>query len=209
MYSQNNEDKFILDFWKSKNDVVGSILEIGANDGKTLSNSLAFIEEGWSAYLIEPNESSFKKLQKLHETNKRVKTYNFGIDTISGKKKYFESGKLLGSEDHSLVSCIDEKETLRWRGVVDFKESEAIFLTWDDFLENDNLTNAAFNVISIDAEGHDWNILQQIDLVKHQCEVLCVEWNGVNAMDIIFSNYAGESGLKEIYRNAENIIFAK
>jgi FkbM family methyltransferase len=208
MYSQNNEDQIILDYLNNKNIVVGSVLEIGANDGKTLSNSLAFIERGWKAFLIEPNDKAYEALKKMHEGNEKVKTYNFGIATSSGKIKYFESGQLLGTKDHSLVSCIDEAETHRWKGVVNFKESEALFLTWEDFLDNDNLSKEVFTFISIDAEGHDWNILRQIDLQKHKCEVLCVEWNGNKAMESIFTMYAAESGMKEIHRNAENIIFA-
>ena len=42
MYSQNQEEQIILDYF---NDVkVGHVLDIGANDGKTFSNSLALIE---------------------------------------------------------------------------------------------------------------------------------------------------------------------
>ena len=50
-YSQYGEDKIISEF--IKNSYIGNILDIGANDGKIISNSLHFIENGWGATLIE------------------------------------------------------------------------------------------------------------------------------------------------------------
>jgi FkbM family methyltransferase len=206
MYSQNHEDDLVLSYFGSSKK---NVLEIGANDGITLSNSRLFIQNGWSAHLIEPNAMVFNKLMSLYGENNEVICYKLGIADSSGSKVFYESGSLLGSEDHSLVSSIDKKETDRWKGVVSFTESEAYFLTWQDFLAKYNLQNTDFNYISIDAEGYDWSILQQINLSQHNCEVLCIEWNSIPAMDSLFQNYASQHGLYEIHRNAENIIFAR
>lgn len=206
MYSQNHEDDLVLSYFGSSKK---NVLEIGANDGITLSNSRLFIQNGWSAHLIEPNTMVFNKLMSLYGENNEVICYKLGIADSSGSKVFYESGSLLGSEDHSLVSSIDKKETDRWKGVVSFTESEAYFLTWQDFLAKYNLQNTDFNYISIDAEGYDWSILQQINLSQHNCEVLCIEWNSIPAMDSLFQNYTSQHGLYEIHRNAENIIFAR
>lgn len=206
MYSQNHEDDLILSYFGSEKKTV---LEIGANDGRTLSNSLLFIENGWSAYLLEPNTSVFDKMLELHSNNKMVNCYKLGIAEDSGSKKFYESGELLGTGDHSLVSSIDHKETNRWNGTVQFNETEAQFLTWQDFLKKNKIDKEHFNYISIDAEGYDWIILNQIDLTLHNCEVLCIEWNGNFAFAGLFGNYANGHGLFEIHRNAENIIFAR
>jgi len=206
MYSQNHEDDLVLSYFGSSKK---NVLEIGANDGITLSNSRLFIQNGWSAHLIEPNAMVFNKLMSLYSENNEVICYKLGIADSSGSKVFYESGSLLGSEDHSLVSSIDKKETDRWKGVVSFTESEAYFLTWQDFLAKYNLQNTDFNYISIDAEGYDWSILQQINLSQHNCEVLCIEWNSIPVMDSLFQNYASQYGLYEIHRNAENIIFAR
>lgn len=206
MYSQNHEDDLILQYFANTK---STVLEIGANDGKTLSNSLLFIENGWNAHLLEPNTLAFNKLLERHNDNNQVYCYKLGIAEESGIKTFYESGELLGQGDHSLVSSIDKKETSRWNGFVNFKESEASFLTWEDFLKTHSIKKNDFNYISIDAEGYDWIILKQIDLTKHNCEVLCVEWNSIPQMVALFENYANCHGLFEIHRNAENIIFAK
>jgi len=62
-YSQNNEQEIIENFFKRQenegSDLV--LLSIGENDGKTLSNSLACIERGWRATLVEPSKRHLKK----------------------------------------------------------------------------------------------------------------------------------------------------
>ncbi|NBO23595.1 hypothetical protein EBU94_09705 [bacterium] len=76
MYSQNSEDVFLLDFWKQKfGNSKGTLLDVGANDGKTLSNSLLFIENGWKAHLFEPSNPTFQKLVELHKGNENVRCY--------------------------------------------------------------------------------------------------------------------------------------
>ena len=68
MYSQNDEEKIILDLLKDQ--PVGRLLDIGAFDGKTFSNSLALFEKGWSGVVVEPNPESLVALIKLHGKNR-------------------------------------------------------------------------------------------------------------------------------------------
>lgn len=206
MYSQNHEDDFILQYFQGEKKTV---LEIGANDGKTLSNSLLFIENGWSAYLLEPSPKAFERIVKLHDRNKAVRLYRVAIAEASEEKVYYESGELLGNGDSALVSSLDSNELKRWNGTVTFEPSRIICKTWPDFIIANSLEKTEFNFISIDAEGYDWIILQQIDLIAHNCEVLCVEWNGNIVLSDLFTEYANRHGLFELKRNPENIIFAR
>ncbi len=59
MYSQNNEEQIIIEYFK---DFKGHLLDIGANDGLTLSNSRKLIELGWTGDLVEPSPNAFQKL---------------------------------------------------------------------------------------------------------------------------------------------------
>jgi len=206
MYSQNNEDDFVLEYFQGTKKTV---LEIGANDGKTLSNSLLFIENGWSAHLLEPSPKAFERIVKLHERNKRVFLYRVAIAESSEEKTYYESGELIGQGDSALVSSLDSNELKRWGETVSFCESKVICKTWSDFIKANDLEKTEFNFISIDAEGYDWIILEQINLTSHNCEVLCVEWNGISNLADKFTNYSNAHGLFEVMRNAENIIFAR
>jgi FkbM family methyltransferase len=205
MYSQNGEDQIIASHF---GDYKGTLVEIGANDGSTLSNSKLLIERGWEAHLFEPSIPTFRKLEDLHIANTRVYTYPYGIAEFTGESDFYESGQLLGGEDKSLVSCINPEEMKRWGASVEFAQTKADFATWNDFVKKHKYTDKTFDFISIDAEGEDWNILKQINMKQHNCKVLCVEWNSKPNLSQAFVEFANYFEMKEIHRNAENIIFA-
>jgi FkbM family methyltransferase len=210
MYSQNQEDTLILNHWINRyGDAKGTLLDIGANDGVIFSNSLLLIESGWSAHLFEPSKKTFNKLQKFHNHRKNVYCYNCGLSDETGTKFFYESGTLLNEGDVDLVSTTQISEFNKWKGRVTFGESLAFFYTWQDWLNYAKLGDEKFDFISIDAEGEDWKILSQINLTKHDCKILCVEWNSIPTNSTLYTQYANSHNLFEIHRNAENIIFAK
>ena len=63
-YGQNKEDEIINNLIVSKygENFKGSILDLGANDGVTLSNSRFFVERGWHGVLVEAGNKPFEKL---------------------------------------------------------------------------------------------------------------------------------------------------
>lgn len=68
-YSQNGEDQIIREIF---GDQVGTLLDIGAWDPVSLSNSRALIEAGWSAVLIEPSPKPLAALAREYEGNEQV-----------------------------------------------------------------------------------------------------------------------------------------
>lgn len=201
--SQNNETEIALQYFKGK---TGTILDIGANTGLFLSNSYDLIKKGWFGVLVEPS-SAFEDLNELYGIkNDSVDIHNIALGKESGKLKFFESGAhVKGGTDKALVSTAVPSEMERWADV-DFKETEVNVMAVKDFLSM--YTDKKFNYISLDVEGMEWEILQEIDLKEVGCEFLCIEWNGNKELARKFKNYCYKYGLKEINRNAENLIFA-
>ena len=159
-YGQNNEDKIINDYILEKHgpDYIGTVLEIGANDGITLSNSKFFRDLGWQGFLVEAGKKPFDKL--VENVLGNSKCYNVALGSENCKLKFYESGDLLGLRDTGLVSTLIMDETIRWRrSGVTFEEHEVDCLTWNSFLERYNLTEQSFNIISIDIEGMDYIVL--------------------------------------------------
>ncbi len=66
-YSQINQDEYVLDFYQSKKD--GYFVDIGANDGITLSNTKALEDLGWKGICIEPDEKTFDNLKSNRTDN--------------------------------------------------------------------------------------------------------------------------------------------
>jgi FkbM family methyltransferase len=207
MYSQSGEDRIIMDYYKKQGIETGIVLDIGANDGKTLSNSKLFIDNGWSAYLIEPS-SSYGKIINLYAENDKVHFYNFGIGTSNSIVEFYESGSIFNGDDLNLVSSAIPTD--RWKKATSFLKKEVPFLTFETFLKaHFGSEIPTFDFISIDAEGFDWDILSQIDLELHKTSCVCVEWNSLEDLDLSFTKYCNNFGLYEEHRNDENIIFVR
>jgi FkbM family methyltransferase len=201
-YSQNKEDLFILNYFgKFK----GRLLEIGANDGVTLSNSKLLIDNGWNGVLLEPG-LIYQSLNKLYPDGcVNVCAINTGIGLKNDIVTFYESGAhIKNGSDRGLVSTTDYNETLKWRkSGVPFKETKIRLITYAELLKQTN--NPTFDFISIDAEGMDWEILQQIDLANTKC--LCIEWNSDTDLYRLFTDYC--KGFKVAVKNAENLIFTR
>lgn len=196
MYSQNNEEQVILDYFK---DFSGSLLDIGANDGVTFSNSLALIERGWNASLVEPSPSAFSKLSQLHSDNSKVKLYQFAIGATTQDVVLHVNDPHIPNDD-SLLATTKASEMNRW-GSLKFNETKV-----EQFTFNDAFEGQKFDFITIDAEGVDLEVLQQINLVEVGCKLVCVEHNGNKVEE--YRDYCAKYGMKEIAINAENIIMA-
>jgi FkbM family methyltransferase len=207
-YGQNNEDKIINDYILEKYgpNYIGTVLEIGANDGITLSNSKFFRDLGWQGFLIEAGKKPFDCLIK--NVTENSKCYNIALGSKNCKMKFYESGKHLGEKDSGLVSSLIMDETFRWKSYgVTYEEYEVDCLTWNSFLEKYNLTEQSFNIISIDIEGMDYIVLSQIDLEKVNCDILCVEFN--SKQKELFVDYCKKFNMNLIHENGENLIFVK
>src|SRR4051812_46949192 len=43
-----------------------ALVDVGANDGRTVSNTYTFVRDGWTAVLLEPNPATFERLKRTH-----------------------------------------------------------------------------------------------------------------------------------------------
>jgi len=206
MYSQNAEEKIILDYFrKDSENFKGTLLDIGANDGETFSNSLALIELGWKAILVEPDEEPFEKLLGCHQGNEKVICYNIAIADEDGEMDFFKSGTHLKKGDTGLLSTLSETSYDKWKGTTEFEIIKTKTVCFKTFMQT--CPEKKFDFITIDAEGMDWNILCQMNLNKLRCNLVCLEHNGEKIK--MFNDYFNAFGLSLIHGNAENIIYGR
>lgn len=196
-----------------------TVLSIGENDGKTLSNSFDLIAMGWRGILLEPSVEAFSLLQQLHADNEKVVCYNFGIAEQTGMMEFFESGSYKRqNQDLSLFSTLIPTEKERWKDEVDFTTEKAMFYSFADFCQHHIEKHPflgipgetiKFDYLTIDAEGYDYKILQQINLAVHGCSCVCIEHNGNHQLLSLYESYFKSYGLSLIYTSAENVVYAK
>lgn len=202
-FSQNNEQDLILAYFGSR---VGAFLDIGANDGITLSNTHALALLGWSGVCVEPSPTAFATLEALYRSNDLIECHNVAICLGNGPAILHESGNHIGREDFALLSTIVPAEMDRWAGTKEvFNPVGVECVTFLTLLKGSE--HAEFDFISIDAEGLDYDILSQIDLRAVNCSMLCVEFNGKD--EHRFVQYCREYGMNLRHKNGENLIFQR
>lgn len=202
MFSQNLEERVILNYF---GDFKGTLLDAGANDGVTFSNSRQLMVNGWAGHLWEPS-SVQADLRELYKGNSKATIYSDGLGATNAMLYLNESGAhVRGGNDRALVSTFHKEEMSKW-GHVEFKEKSCFVIAFGDWYKKAGSPTLDF--ITIDIEGMDWELLQAIDLTAVGCKCLCIEWNSKPEMALLFKSYCSKFGLREIHRNSENIIFA-
>jgi len=204
VYSQSNEENVILEHFKTiKN---GVLLDIGAFDGRMFSNSLALIENGWKACLVEASSFSFAKCYMEHRLNENVTLVNTVITTNPKEEKlidFYESPNSAVStlDANNLWYPQDTGEYLKHRKIHTTSICFSDFMSWCDrngFSKIDFLT--------IDVEGTSAEFSMLFDPDKYQTSLVCVEKDGKDE-EII--SYFDKFGFKVVYECSENIIVAR
>ena len=205
-YSQHHEQQIILDYF---NGSLGTLLDVGANDGKTFSNSRALLELGWYGVLVEPCEKTFIELQK-NCGHFPVQLHNVGISDYCGTAEFFESGPLVTKSDHSLVSSMKQSETERWKKkskpkdhIVEFTKTTIPVIDFATLLKNSRCDT--FDFITIDVEGMELEILRQINIKALGCKMICIEYSGKPEQAEIYDSLIPHP---VHYKNRTNIIYA-
>jgi FkbM family methyltransferase len=201
MYAQNNEDEIVSRYFGG---FKGTLLDIGANDGITLSNSRYLIERGWRGALVEPSPVTFQKLYNLYRGVDRVWLFNAAIADRIGIEPFHEMGAHLGKGDTALLSTLIPKEKERWPGT-EFKEITVETATIQSMLVTSPYKK--FDFISIDAEGFDLFIMGEINFDAMECRCLCVEFNGKDQDK--FDSVAQRFGFRLYHKNSENLIYVR
>lgn len=200
MHSQNQEEKFILEYFNGR---TGVFSDIGANDGQTLSNTRALSLIGWSGLLVDASPKAFARLSDLYKDPKDHQLIHCAIADHDGEIELMDSGELLGSGDLGLVSTLYDREVDRFKSVLDYEKVIVPCMTWKSLIEKSRFKH--FDFVSLDIEGGEMDVLPFIDLSK--TDMLCIEFNGNKALKEEYEKYL--SGFRLIHTNAENLIYAR
>jgi len=170
----NGQDLFVAKMLGNKQS--GVFVDIGANDGVKISNTLYFERElGWSGLAVEPLPCIFEKLQ----SNRRCHVLNACISDKEGKSCFLE---VVGASNmlSGLASKLDprhvrriHKNIRRQGGTV--HEIEVETTTWEVALSKYLIKCVDF--LSLDTEGGELDILRSIDFVGTPVRVISVENN--------------------------------
>lgn len=195
MYSQNEEEKWIAESFSDKS--AGILLDIGAYDGITFSNSLALIERGWLATLVEPSQS-FAALSCRHSKNPNVSLVRCLVGTRDDVVPFWDSP--------DMVATSTQYNHEVWKEVGQF--SPAVYMPQ---ITIRTLVRAlpylrGTSFLSIDAEGQSADIFFSIpwDLINPKC--ICIEFDDKEES---IKQEAESRGYKVSYQSSENLVLVR
>lgn len=197
MYSQNDEERVILDFftaggWQAHG---ARFLDIGAFDGKVFSNTFALTELGWGGTLVEASPHAFIALKNLYKG--RGPSYNL-VQACLGfdwrLRKFWDSPDAVATDD--------SKHEEKWRALGQYQEVRVPELPLAALLD---ALPGPYQFINIDVEGETTEkLFRAMPYRALGCLLVCVECNDESER---FRLLGRAMGLTEIHQTGENLIF--
>lgn len=174
-HGQFGQDKFLNEnIFKGKRN--GFFVDIGANDGITISNTLFFERElDWKGICFEPLKEAFQNLS----ANRKSVNINGCASSRDGKDSfisvtgYAEMLSGLKSKYDSRHFERLNKEVQKYGGAIEEIEIECYDV--NRVLKENNIRDIDF--ISIDTEGSEFDILNAIDFSYFNITAITVENN--------------------------------
>jgi len=196
MYSQHDEEKHIVDFFKGKK---GRFLDIGAYDGHTLSNTQRLVELGWTGVCVEASPRVFKRLEAWHK-DKPVKCVQAVVTGAhSGKTELWETEDLLSTVSHANM--------LKWRDYCKtrspFVKIETTAMSIEDLL---TLHPGPYEFVNIDTEGTSEVLACCFPYDQVDCKLVCIEHDN-KAQQL--ASHLSVWGFRMIAKTPENVLLGR
>lgn len=200
MYSQGQEETAILEACKNiRNGAApGRLLDIGAWNAKTFSNSRALIELGWGALLIEPSPGPMLGL--LEEYGNAQPELPV---TLMQAAVGIEPGFVEMHITEDAVSTSNAAVFEQWKGTAKYRGNLLIpVITLEQIMNQ----FGGFDFWSIDAEGLSGDLFQRMLALGYYPHCVCVELDG--RMSELCSA-ATRHGYKVTFSNETNMVVVR
>jgi len=197
-YSQRGEQGVILEQLPVNR---GRFIDIGANDGRTFSNTRALAELGWSGLHFEPDPRAAAVLRKLYEGDKRHTIVEAAVTAYSCEID-------MHIFDDALVSTTVEAERDKWeKKAGESRTIKVKSIAVDDLEYHFPWPDRKVDVVSIDAEGWSTHIAMRLPFVEWRVAVIVMERGDVEETWQVIHRMVHHLGYWLVAITAENLIF--
>lgn len=175
-YSQEGEDVLLARIFE--NQPCGFYVDVGACHPRRFSNTALFYTRGWRGINIEPNPDA---IRGFHRLRRRDVNLQVGISDISGVKTYFMFDEpALNSFDHELTARRQRETTYRVVRTLEVKTERL-----DAILARYLPGAVDIDFLTVDAEGHDLQVIASNDWARYRPRYVLVERGGCTVMDAL------------------------
>ncbi len=199
-YSQFGEDKILFEIFQGK--TRGICIEVGANNGVDDSTSLFFERMGWKCILVEPDPSLCQEMRSkrnalIYEYAASNRTDMVNLYVVEGAERAHGLSTISANrEDHDRIKS---------HGFAS-RPVQVRTMTLDEILMDAQL-DGDVDFISIDVEGHEYEVLEGLSLEKWKPIIILMEDNS-NFENNIIRNYLKKYGYIRFLRTGVNDWYA-
>jgi FkbM family methyltransferase len=146
------------------------VIDVGANDGVTYSNSLPFVKAGWRAILVEPAPAVFKKLLANSAGSENVTCLQIACCDKPGEADLYFGAD--GEEGFKSTLCRTDNEWFRRE-----RSSKSVSVKTDtitNILKRCQAPNRP-GILMVDSEGMDYEVLRGLDFGQFRPTVIVTE----------------------------------
>lgn len=157
-YSQSGEDALIWSVFQRKSN--GFFIEVGAFDGRHLSNTLSFEEQGWTGICVEPTPSYFELCQANRPGSICVQAACVGPGSEPTIEFLSEPLGLLSGITANTTPNMEGRYAARNLEFPGFTKIVVPAKTLDQILDEFDLSEQLIDVLSLDTEGNELEVLK-------------------------------------------------
>ncbi|MEM6517336.1 MAG: FkbM family methyltransferase [Bacteroidota bacterium] len=180
----------------------GLVVEVGAFDGKHLSNSLSLEQIGWKSLNIEPNPRIFDYLKKNRPNSININMAIVGDEDVKEIDFFSE-------EIGVLSGCAYDEEDVKLRyknrGLT-YKEPKKISVkatTLNRLFKESDMRH--IDALSIDVEGFEMEVLNGLDLDEFKVELFIIEANADSDKKQILDYFKNREEYMYVGSNRQNL----
>ena len=164
-YSQTGEDLALNCILRSE---PGFYVDVGCNHPVRNSNTFALYKAGWRGICIDANPGLIKQFKRLRPRDVSV------CAAISDEGKDIVFTECVDDA----FSSLDAEHVANWKARTAIARERIVRTRTLSAILTECNSPHAFDLLSVDAEGHDANVLRSIDLEVYRPQVIVVEMHG-------------------------------
>jgi len=202
--AQNGEDRIIAAYLAEHHPtLVGRVLDIGAHDGWSLSNTARLLERGWGGTLVEASPRPLAALLDRWGHRKDIGIVGAVITHAppAGLGDWFDDAGAACHGGEAFLGTTERANVRKWEGATKFRHMLVMACPLAMLLDN---CGGPYDVISIDVEGTSVALLQAIPpRIVNRAKVVVVEHDDMHAE---IAQWCATYGYRVLECNAENVI---